>query len=116
MRRGSKSPWLQESDSKLLGTITDGDVRRALLRSEGMGCSVASVMSQSPLVVTPEMPREMVLLLMRANRIHQLPVVDGGRHVVGLHIWDDIVAPSSRKKHHAHYGRGIRQAFTPIHR
>ena len=94
---GLQIALITDQDSKLLGTITDGDVRRALLRNKDLSSSAASVMFQSPLVVPPEMPREMVLNLMRANRIHQLPVVDETRHVVGLHVWDDIVAPASRK-------------------
>jgi NDP-sugar pyrophosphorylase family protein len=33
---------------------------------------------------------------MQANRIHQLPVVDEHRRVVGLHLWDTLMVPSQR--------------------
>lgn len=83
-------------DGLLQGTVTDGDIRRALLRGLDTKSHVEGIMFPTPMVVTPEMGRDIVLHLMRANKIHQLPVVDEAGHVVGLHIWDDIVAPSSR--------------------
>lgn len=84
------------ADGSLLGTVTDGDIRRGLLRGLDMSNSVDSIIHRSPLVVPPELGREMVLQLMQANKIHQLPVVDQDRKVVGLHILDDLIAPSHR--------------------
>jgi dTDP-glucose pyrophosphorylase len=80
----------------LYGTVTDGDIRRALLRGLTLECNVGEIANRNPLVAPPEMGREMVLQLMQANRIHQLPVVDRDRRVVGLHLWDEILTPSSR--------------------
>jgi dTDP-glucose pyrophosphorylase len=76
----------------LLGTVTDGDVRRALLRGAPMETEAQAVMFPTPLVVGPDIGRDVVLTLMRMNKIHQLPVVDGERRVVGLHAWDEIIA------------------------
>ena len=38
----------------------------------------------------------MVMQLMTANKIQQIPVVDEHNHVVGLHLWDEITTPSVR--------------------
>lgn len=83
-------------DDELIGTITDGDIRRGLLRGLRVGCEIDSVVVRNPLVVPPEMHREMVIELMRANKIHHIPVVDERRRLVGLHLWDDMVAPVER--------------------
>ncbi len=80
----------------LSGTVTDGDIRRGLLRGLNLETSVETVMFRSPFVVPPEMGREMVLELMRANKLLQLPVVDAKHRVVGLHSWDKIAAPAAR--------------------
>lgn len=80
----------------LLGTVTDGDVRRALLKGLSLQNSISEIMYTSPLVVTQEMGREFVLHLMRANKVHQLPVVDEERRVVGLHLWENVISPASR--------------------
>ena len=84
-------------DGVLLGTVTDGDIRRGLLRGVDLGSRVERVMYREPLVVPPSLGRESVLQLMRANRIHQLPVVDERRHIVGLHVWDELLTPSERE-------------------
>ena len=84
------------ADGRLCGTVTDGDVRRALLRGLNLQGRVDDIMFRSPMVAPPEVGREKVLQLMRANKIHQLPVVDAEHRVVGLHVWDEIIAPSRR--------------------
>lgn len=84
-------------EGRLLGTVTDGDIRRALLKELSLDDRVVDIAYVNPLVSPPEMGRDMVLQLMQANRIHQLPVVDAERRVVGLHLWDEILAPSARE-------------------
>jgi dTDP-glucose pyrophosphorylase len=85
-----------EAEGCLLGTVTDGDVRRALLRGLDLESPVEAIMNPDPLVVTSDFGRQSVLNLMRANKVHQLPVVDEQRAVVGLHTWDGILTPRSR--------------------
>jgi dTDP-glucose pyrophosphorylase len=81
---------------QLIGTLTDGDIRRGLLRGLEMSSPVEDIIHRDPLVVPPQWGREMVLQLMQANKIHQLPVVDERRCVVGLHLWDELLAPGKR--------------------
>lgn len=81
------------SDNTLLGTVTDGDIRRGLLRNCTLETPLETVMFTTPMVAPPEMKHDMVLQLMQANKIHQLPVVDASRKVVGLHLWDRMVMP-----------------------
>lgn len=83
-------------DGTLQGTLTDGDIRRGLLRGLGLESLIDSLVNSNPLVVPPQLGRDAVLHLMHANRIHQLPVVDDQRHVVGLHLLDELMAPSER--------------------
>jgi dTDP-glucose pyrophosphorylase len=80
----------------LLGTVTDGDIRRGLLNDLTLDSPVSSVMQSNSFVVPPDMGNELVIQLMRTNRFRQLPVVDAGRHVVGLHLWEEVAAKASR--------------------
>jgi len=82
--------------NSLIGTLTDGDIRRGLLRGLDMQSPVASIVNREPLVVPPHLEREMVLQLMQANKVRQLPVVDGQRCVLGLHVWDELLVPVQR--------------------
>lgn len=80
----------------LEGTISDGDIRRGLLKGLDLNSSIASVIHRNALVVPPELGRDLVMQLMVANKIQQIPVVDEQHHVVGLHLWDEITTPPIR--------------------
>jgi dTDP-glucose pyrophosphorylase len=81
---------------ELEGTISDGDIRRGLLKGLDLNSPIASLIHRNALVVPPEMGRDMVMQLMVANKIQQIPVVNECRHVVGLHLWDEITSPPER--------------------
>ena len=81
---------------ELEGTISDGDIRRGLLKGLDLNSPIASVIHRNALVVPPEMGRELVMQLMSANKIQQIPVVDEQQHVVGLHLWDEITTLPTR--------------------
>ena len=80
----------------LLGSITDGDIRRGLLRGLNLSSSVSEIMNRNPIVVTPSTMREDVLRLMSDNRLYQIPIIDGTKAIKGLHIWDDFESPPRR--------------------
>jgi len=84
------------NDGALVGTLTDGDIRRGLLHGLDLSSSIKEIVHREALVVPPQWGRDMVLQLMTTNKIRQLPVVDEHRRVVGLHLWDDLLVPSSR--------------------
>lgn len=81
---------------ELEGTISDGDIRRGLLKGLDLNSSIASLIHRNALVVPPEMGRDMVMQLMVANKIQQIPVVDEHYHVVGLHLWNEISSTPTR--------------------
>jgi NDP-sugar pyrophosphorylase family protein len=53
-------------------------------------------MTREPLVVPEGIAQNTVAQLMQMNKIHQLPVVDHRRRVVGLRVWHELQAPSQR--------------------
>ena len=81
--------------NKLKGTLTDGDIRRAFLKGLRLDSFIDDVIHHNPLAVPPNIGRDIVLQLMQINKIHQLPIVDQDGVVVGLHVWDSIIAPVS---------------------
>lgn len=83
-------------DDTLVGTLTDGDVRRGLLRGLDLGSPVESIVHREPFVAPPSLDRDALLQLMQANHIHQLPIVDEARRVVGLQILDELLKPAYR--------------------
>jgi len=83
-------------DGGLIGTVTDGDIRRGLLRGMDMQSVIEPIVHRTPVVAPPALPRDTVLQLMQANSIRQLPIVDEERRVIGLYFWDELLAPRER--------------------
>ncbi len=81
--------------NRLLGTLTDGDIRRAFLKGVKLDGIIDDVIHRNPLAVPPEISQDLVLQIMKINKIHQLPIVDQDGVVVGLHVWDSILAPKA---------------------
>ena len=69
-------------EGTLEGTISDGDIRRGLLRGLDINSSIESIVYRNPIVVSPDMGREIVRQLMVVNKIQQIPVVDEQKNVV----------------------------------
>lgn len=93
---GLKIALVVSPDGVLLGTLTDGDIRRGLLRGLGLSSPIDSIIHCDPFVVPPQLDRESVLQLMQANVISALPVVDESRCVVGLHLLNELLTPTHR--------------------
>jgi len=100
-------------DGILVGTLTDGDIRRGLLRGLDLASPIDSILFREPLVVPPQLERHIVLELMRANKLRQLPVVDADRRVVFLHVWDELMVPKRRPNLMVIMAGGLGQRLRP---
>lgn len=85
-----------DSDGALVGTITDGDIRRGILRGVSMDDPVGAIVHREPMVLPPDMDRQTALQVMRSNGLQQLPVVNEQRQVIGLHLWNMLDATAGR--------------------
>lgn len=85
-----KIVMIVNKEQGLQGTISDGDIRRGLLDACTLDSPVTNILRQDPFVVPEGMDRELVLQIMVANKIQQLPVVDADNQLVGLHQWDSV--------------------------
>ncbi len=74
---------------KLIGTISDGDIRRGLLRNLDLSDPVIQIINENSVVTTFEVARKDVLDLMSLNKIHQVPIINENRKIVGLYILED---------------------------
>lgn len=87
---GIKIVLVVDKANKLIGTVSDGDIRRGLLKGLDLKKPIARLVNHNALVVPPDMSRDMVMQLMVANKIQQIPIVDGQQKLVGLHLWDEM--------------------------
>jgi len=76
----------------LQGVITDGDIRRGLMRGVGLQDAIDTVICRSCFTVPLGTSRAQVLDIMRARKIAQVPIVDEDRKVVGLHLLNRLIS------------------------
>lgn len=83
-----------DENQRLLGTITDGDIRRAILKNIELDCSISQIMNTNPVTVSFKETDEISKNLMYQNDIRQLPVLDSLNRIVSLKIFQHIHQPS----------------------
>jgi len=84
-----------DSNKKLLGLVTDGDVRRGIIKNLSLDGAVSSIMTNSPLVLSLGAKKAEILQLMREKLIHHIPLVDGNGCICSLEVLDDLLKKRS---------------------
>jgi NDP-sugar pyrophosphorylase family protein len=85
-----------DKENRLLGTITDGDIRRALMAGSAMSSLATSVMQKNPIAVNQGDSRRKALQIMREKDLLHLPVLDAQGVVVGLETVRDLLFKEQR--------------------
>jgi dTDP-glucose pyrophosphorylase len=82
-----------DENEKLLGTLTDGDIRRGLLNNLSLDESIETIIFKTPTVCTTEDTKEKVLEIALAKKLHQIPIVDKDGKLVGIKEVDELLKP-----------------------
>jgi dTDP-glucose pyrophosphorylase len=85
-----------DDDDHLIGVLTDGDLRRAMLAGATLDSVAAPLANGDCFTVDVDAGRADVLELMQARQIAQVPVLDGTGRVVALHLLHDLLAVVER--------------------
>ena len=73
---GGQIALVVDDEQKLLGTVTDGDVRRGLLSGIDVQSPVSMIMNLDPVKAKSSDDRQFILSIMKKKKLHQIPVVD----------------------------------------
>ena len=88
-----------DTDNKLLGTLSDGDIRRGLLRKKLLNETIEDVYFKNPTTANKGTSKEDLLHLCLVNGISQVPIVDEDRKVIDLFIIDDGLQKKQHENH-----------------
>jgi dTDP-glucose pyrophosphorylase len=84
-----------DEKDKLLGTVTDGDIRRGLLRSIPLDALATEIMRKTFITASPDDSQERLLEIINTKHVRQLPIVNSRSRVVGLVTEDDLQTKSA---------------------
>lgn len=73
-----------DEQQKLVGVVTDGDIRRALIRGLPLEHPVQDVMNKRPKVAAPNDSKSQLIALMEGHHLYQLPIVDEQGRILRL--------------------------------
>jgi dTDP-glucose pyrophosphorylase len=82
-----------DDQSRLVGVVTDGDIRRALLKGLSLEEPVHLIMNRNFTTADQQTSAEEILGLMRRKSLHHIPLVDSQGRVVGLKVLDAMIQP-----------------------
>ena len=78
-----------DQEHRVVGIITDGDLRRLVMSGAGLECGLETVMTSDPITITGDLLAADALSIMQRHEITVLPVTDAGKKLVGiLHLHD----------------------------
>lgn len=104
-----------DGDGRLLGTVTDGDVRRGLLRGLDMAAPVAEIMNTRPLTAAPDATTATLKRQMTEAVLRQIPLVGDGGEVAGLTHIRELTPPiESRDNWVVLMAGGIGERLRPL--
>lgn len=81
---------------RLVGLLTDGDARRALLAGKSLDTPVSEAMQERFTSVGPEVGRAEVLDLLKARHFDMVPIVGSAGELLGVHTLHSLLGPSRR--------------------
>ena len=85
-----------DAHRKLLGTVTDGDIRRGLIKGLSLDDSVKSIVFRSPTTAKLTDSKEVIIKQALAKKLHQIPIIDADGCIVGLKEIEELVKPTTK--------------------
>ena len=88
---GRELAIVADDQLKVLGTITDGDIRRAILKNIALKDPAKKIMNPKPSVIDRRVAKAEALHIMKTLRIRQLPVVSASGKLQDILFIHDLV-------------------------
>ncbi|OIJ16763.1 alcohol dehydrogenase [Anaerobacillus alkalilacustris] len=84
-------------DHRLLGTVTDGDIRRGILHGISIDAPVKQIMNSKPITIFKDKNKTNALNIMQKNKLRHLPIVDKLGCVIGIERLEDLLHTSKNE-------------------
>ena len=85
-----------DEQKRLLGTVTDGDIRRGILQGIPLEKPVEMIMNPSPTVAKENQKKYSILAKMKSKSLQQIPIVNAEGIIVGMEVLKDLIYSSAK--------------------
>lgn len=109
-----KIALVADENLKLLGTLTDGDIRRAILGGMRLDDSIETIYYRTPTTCGVNDSKEKILQLALAHKLFQIPVVDDEGRIIGIAEVDELLQPAIRTNKVVLMAGGLGTRLSPL--
>lgn len=95
---GEKVLIVIDKDNKLLGTLTDGDIRRYILKTGTIEGVVEEIYNKNPIYGTEDESEKEIKDKIFKNKVEILPIIDNSKKVIRFYRWTDFYGISKKEK------------------
>ena len=88
---GARIALMVDNKDRLIGTITDGDIRRHLLRGYNINDTIETIPLKKPTIAHINDPEDKVLNKALSKGILQVPIIDKNKKIIDLHVVDKLL-------------------------
>jgi dTDP-glucose pyrophosphorylase len=92
-----KIALISDDNQKLLGTLTDGDIRRAFLTGKDLDDSIETIYCRTPVTCGISDAKEKILQLAVTHKLYQIPILDNDGRIVGVAEVDELLKSTHHK-------------------
>ena len=80
-----------DEEDRILGIVTDGDMRRAIIKGFDFKTPIQDIMTKNPVVISYKSNKREALWLMKKYEIRHIPVVDDENKIIDIFLWKDFL-------------------------
>lgn len=84
-------------ENKVIGTVTDGDIRRHLFEKNSIDEPITSIMNKNPILSHKNTSLSNIINLMRVKSLKQIPIINEKNQIIDLVTIEDILIQSEKK-------------------
>jgi len=94
---GEKTLFVADDHGKLLGAVTDGDIRRWILKGKSLEESISGSMNSNPKILKKNYEQDEAKKIMVELTLECLPVVDDDNKIISAIWWVDLFSEKPKK-------------------
>ncbi len=103
-----------DKNSKLIGTLTDGDIRRGLLKNLSLDDSIETIIFRNPTVCYIEDSKEHILDVATSKEVYQMPIIDKNGILIDIKDVNELLKPSLKTNRVVLMAGGLGTRLRPL--
>jgi dTDP-glucose pyrophosphorylase len=80
-----------DEEDKILGIVTDGDMRRAIIKDLDFKTPMQDIMTKNPIIISYKSNKDDALRLMKKHEIRHIPIIDDRNKIIDIFLWNDFL-------------------------